>query len=140
MSNQTYNEGYQSFVQNGAMSPEEVKKKSSLFRAGYNAAVLESAQKRSDSLPTSIYSVKKVKKDYIPSYSDVLQATRLPQYARLHRNEMKNVLREVIRTIEDNLHKVKKPKDLSDMMKILFNILVENGYNLTKKKSSAIPV
>lgn len=130
MSTNHYNIGYAFFKANGEQTDEFIKQQHAVWRAGYNAALTEERNKHSPSVPMELYNVPKKPGKYVPTDKDILTATRNYRYRRLHTPCMKPVLRALIKSIENNMDQINTVRDLNEMVKAKFELLLQAGVEL----------
>lgn len=137
MSNKEYDLGSQAFMadKDKLITIEYVRQQHALWRAGYNAAAAAHSKSENDGLPTEIFKVKVAERKFEVSYSDITAVTRHPRYRLLHSNAMRPVLRAVIKAIEDRVHLIHSHKDLTEMMRRAFEVLLADGFDLEDDKN-----
>lgn len=137
MSNKEYDLGQQAFHADidKTITPEYVRQQHALWRAGYNAAAAAHSKSENDGLPTEIFKVKVSERKYEVTYADITAVTRHPRYRLLHSNAMRPVLRAVINAIEERTNQIHSHKDLTDMMRRAFEVLLADGFDLEDDKN-----
>lgn len=129
MSNQQYNEGYQYFKQNGTMDMDLLKQRSPLFRSGYRSAQEEAAKKSTGTFPTTLYDIPRRSANFVPTWNDILAATRRPRMNKLHAEHMQPLLNLLIREVEKNCSDVTRYSDVLKKVDTAFNIMLQYGYD-----------
>lgn len=135
MSNIQYDLGFNAFAPDNGITPEYVKQQHVLWRAGYNAASAAYVKTTNDGLPTEIFAVPYKNNEYKVQYCDITSVTLLPRYRLLHSRAMKPVLNAVIKAIESRQHLIKSHRDLLNMMRQAFEVLLSNGFDLEDYKN-----
>lgn len=127
---QQYRLGYDHFYsQNTPMTQEQLKQVHPRFRHGYRDAQEEYNKRNNKSFPLSLYDIPRRPEVFVPDWNDIMAATRKPRYAKLHKPEMQPVLAMIIRSVENNKHKVKRYSDVIQMVSEAFDIVLQYGYD-----------
>lgn len=98
--------GYTAYKADSNMSPEMLKSQHTLFRSGYRKAQQDASKRDQVLLPHELWQVTKRTHVYVPTWNDILAATRRPRYRKLHHSYMKPMLFAVIRTVEEKAHEL----------------------------------
>ena len=128
-SNQQFNEGYQYFKQNGTMDMDLLKQRSPLFRNGYRNAQEEAARKSTGVFPTTLYDIPRSTQNFVPTWNDILAATRRPRMNKLHAEHMLPLLNTLIREVEKNCADVTRYADVVKKVDMAFDIMLQYGYD-----------
>ncbi|QCW18806.1 hypothetical protein SEPL_298 [Salmonella phage SE_PL] len=127
--NQQYKEGYQYFKENGAMDLDLLKQRSPLFRSGYRSAQEEAAKKNNGTFPTTLYDIPRRPENFVPTWNDILAATRRPRMRKLHADHMIPLLNLLIREVEKNCADVTRYSDVLKKVDTAFDIMLQYGYD-----------
>lgn len=132
MSSEQYKLGYDFFQnkENEILSNEQLKHMHPIFRRGYRTAQSDHLKKTNVIFPTVISDIPRRPEVFVPDWNDILAATRRPRYNKLHTiPALAPVLNLLIKSVEDNKHKVKRYSDVMRMVDEGFDIILQYGYD-----------
>ena len=127
-----YKQGYDFFQnkENEVLSNEQLKQMHPLFRSGYRSAQEEYLKKTNRNFPLVLSDIPKRADVFVPSWNDILAATRRPRFNKLHNTpQLAVMLNEIIKSVERNKHKIKRYADVVRMVDEKFDIILQNGYD-----------
>ncbi len=126
-----YNQGYEYFQNknNTPLTPELLKQSHPLFRRGYRTAQEDYVRKNHKSIPMVLADIPKIGESFDPSWNDILAATRRPRMSKLHAAHMAPMLNMLIKSVENNKHKIKRYSDVVRMVDEGFDIILQYGYD-----------
>lgn len=129
MSQAQYNDGYNAFfATDGKMALDDLKAQSSFFRKGFRKAQEDSLKSSSVQIPTVLYDIPKRPANFVPTWNDILAATRRERYKKLHQEHMSPVLNILIKAVEDNSADIKRYSDVVRKVDEAFDIILQYGF------------
>lgn len=129
-SDQQYRLGYDHFYDSVApLTSDQLKQAHPLFRRGYRTAQQDYNKRNNKAFPTTLYDIPRRPEVFVPDWNDIMAATRKPRYARLHLPHMQPVLALIVRSVENNKHKVTRYSDVVQMVSDAFEIVLQYGYD-----------
>lgn len=115
---------------NAVLTPEQLKMCHPLFRQGYRSAQEDYMKKNNQNFPTVLFDIPKRSEVFVPDWNDILAATRRPRFNKLHTvPELAPVLNELIKSVENNKHKIKRYKDVVRLVDEKFDLILQYGYD-----------
>lgn len=131
MTDKLYDAGYSAYIECGEMTQEFIKSQPYLWRAGYQRAVLDNLNaKNTSSISLTLYEVKdKTKPPYVPTYSDILGATRRPRFEILHRRELNPLLNMLVNSVEKKIDRLHSYREVLNAVDDAFDIILQYGYD-----------
>lgn len=130
--NDQYTLGYTFFQdrRNERLSPEALKQMHPFFRRGYRTAQEDQMKKTNTNFPFVLSNIPVRSNLFVPDWNDILAATRRPRFAKLHNIPALNpVLNELIKSVENNKHKIRRYADVVRMVDEGFDIILQYGYD-----------
>jgi len=124
-----YKIGYDDFRKDGELPPEMVKSQHPLWRAGYRAALIDHQKKHNLLIPLELYEVPRKTKPYVPTYGDIMGATKHVKYSKLHRDFMYPLLSLIIKSVENKKDQIKSYAEVREYVDTAFNIILQYGYD-----------
>jgi hypothetical protein len=131
MSTNHYNLGYEFFQEkkNEVLSNEQLKQMHPLFRRGYRTAQEDFMKRNNRSFPITLANIPTRGETFVPSWNDILAATRRPRFQKLHAPHMAPVLNMLIKSVEDNSSDIKRYADVVRKVDEGFDIILQYGYD-----------
>lgn len=130
MSQVQYNEGYSAFfATEGKMALDDLKAQSSFFRKGFRKAQEDSLKSSGVKIPTVLYDIPKRPSNFVPTWNDILAATRRERFKKLHQDHMSPVLNMIIKAVEQNSSDVKRYSDVVRKVDEAFDIVLQYGFD-----------
>lgn len=130
--NNQYQIGYDFFQdkRNETLSNEQLKQMHPLFRRGYRTAQEDYMKKTNRNFPTVLSDIPKRPEVFVPDWNDILAATRRPRFSKLHNTPaLQPVLNEIIRSVENKKHLVKRYSDVVRLVNEAFDVVLQYGYD-----------
>lgn len=129
MSNAQYKEGSAAFKNKVVFNNEQLKSQHPLFRQGYRAAQAEAMKKNNVTFPTTLYDIPKRPSVFKAEWTDIMAATKRPRFAKLHTDEGRWLLMEIMKAVENQSHKIVRYKDVVAMVDKAFDLVLQYGYD-----------
>lgn len=131
--NNQYNLGYDFFQDknNEVLSNDQLKQMHPLFRRGYRTAQEDYMKKHNRNFPTVLADIPKKSDVFVPTWNDIMAATRRPRFAKLHNTpELKPMLNEIVNSVEKRTHRIKRYSDIIRLVNEALDTILQHGYDI----------
>lgn len=129
MANDQYKDGLEAFKAKVVLTNEQLKMQHPLFRQGYRSAQEAAMKKNNPTFPTALFDIPKRPEVFKAEWTDIMAATKRPRFAKLHTDEGRWMLMEIMKAVEKQADKIVRYKDVVNMVDKAFNIILQYGYD-----------
>ena len=129
MANDQYKDGLEAFKAKVVLTNEQLKMQHPRFRQGYRSAQEAAMKKNNPTFPTALFDIPKRPEVFKAEWTDIMAATKRPRFAKLHTDEGRWMLMEIMKAVEKQADKIVRYKDVVNMVDKAFNIILQYGFD-----------